>query len=174
MNKMSQQGIDKLSQWEGEVTVNGMHMPYDDKGGKVVNYGDPVNGFLTIGHGHLLTRDELTSEFVWLNGVATQYWHGLTDEQAGVLLDQDLDWAERAVNNGVQVPLKQGQFEALVSFTFNVGAGAFGSSTLLKRVNANDFDDVPNQFKRWNRTGGHVSQGLINRRQHEIDYWNAA
>lgn len=174
MMKMSQEGLDKLSEWEGEVVENNLHMPYDDDGGAIVRYGNSVKGYLTIGHGHLLTRDELSSEYIWIDDEWVWYWDGITDKQATWLFDKDLDWAEEAVNNGIQVPLEQKQFEALVSFTFNVGPTAFKNSTLLKELNAGNYDEVPNQLKRWNRSGGRVVQGLINRRQKEIDYWNDA
>jgi lysozyme len=58
-----------------------------------------------------------------------------------------------------------------VSFTFNVGASAFKQSTLLKRLNARDFVDVPNQLRRWNKSGGKKVQGLVNRRENEIKLW---
>jgi lysozyme len=68
--------------------------------------------------------------------------------------------------------LNQNQFDALVSFAFNVGDGAFRSSTLLRLLNQGQYDQVPAQLRRWNMDNGHVVQGLINRRNKEIALWN--
>jgi lysozyme len=104
--------------------------------------------------------------------VAVPYASGLTDQQVLDLLSQDVQPAENAVNAGVKVALNQNQFDALVSFTFNVGVGAFSGSTLLKVLNQGDYDGVPAQLSRWNKAGGKVVQGLVNRRDNEIKLWN--
>ena len=142
------------------------------EGSKNKVYRDSA-GFRTIGVGHLLTRSEITSGKIYI-GKKIAYWakKGLTDSEVLELLDQDLDRFENAVNRAVKVKLTQHQFDALTSFSFNVGAGAFRRSTLLKRVNARRFKDVPAQFRRWNRAGGRVVQGLKNRRRREITLWN--
>ena len=153
---MSDHGRKLLAQWEGfERNV----------------YLD-VAGLPTIGVGHLLTKDELSSERIVIGGVAVDYTGGLTEQQVYDVLGQDLARFERAVNDSVEPDLTQNQFDALVSFTFNVGEGAFKQSTLLKRLNARDFADVPAQLRRWNRSGGKVVQGLINRRENEVRLWN--
>ncbi|TAN46831.1 MAG: hypothetical protein EPN21_19290 [Methylococcaceae bacterium] len=92
-----------------------------------------------------------------------KYVNGLTAGQADILLCQDLAPAEDAVNGAVTVSLTQNQFDALVSFTFNVGKGAFLGSTLLKLLNQGQYGQVPVQLERWNRSGGQVVQGLVNR-----------
>lgn len=71
------------------------------------------------------------------------------------------------VNTSVTVPLSQNQFDALVSFAFNVGATAFQGSTLLSVLNQGNYDDVPSQMLRWNRAGGRVLRGLTRRRTAE-------
>ena len=76
---------------------------------------------------------------------------------------------EADVKRLVDVPLTQYQFDALVSFVFNLGSGAFGGSTLLKKLNAGDYSAVPAQLMRWNKAGGRVLRGLTRRRQAEID-----
>ena len=86
---------------------------------------------------------------------------------------QDLERFEAAVNDGVQVALNQNQFDALVSFAFNVGRQGFKSSTLLKKLNQGLYDEVPAQLRRWNKTGGNVIQGLVNRREKEIALWQS-
>jgi lysozyme len=71
------------------------------------------------------------------------------------------------------VQLSQGQFDALVSFAYNVGVGAFGKSTLLKRVNAGRFEDVPAEFMKWTRGGGIELSGLVRRRRAEVKLWRS-
>jgi len=152
---MSDHGKRLLAQWEGfERNV----------------YLD-VAGLPTIGVGHLLTKDELSSERIVIGGDAIDYTLGLTDQQVYDLLGQDLEQFERVVNDSVEPDLAQNQFDALVSFAFNVGGGAFRQSTLLKRLNARDFADVPSQLRRWIRSGGRIVQGLVNRRENEIKLW---
>ncbi len=154
--RMSDNGLELLKQWEGF---------------KLEVYKDSA-GLPTIGVGHLLTKSELASSKIVIGGVPVQYADGLTDQQVLDLLSQDVTPADQAVNTGVTVELNQNQFDALVSFTFNVGVGAFTSSTLLKVLNQQQYDQVPTQLLRWTRAGGQVVQGLVNRRQNEIKLWN--
>jgi lysozyme len=79
---------------------------------------------------------------------------------------------EGHVRRLVKVPLNQKQFDALVSFTFNLGPGNFGKSTLLKRINAKDFAGAANEFKRWNKAGGRVLAGLTRRRNSEANVFS--
>ncbi len=154
--KMSDKGKELLEQWEGsEPEV------YLDVAGKK-----------TIGVGHLLTQDELSSGKITIAGKAVRYAEGLTNQQILDLLGQDLARFEKAVNDGVKVALKQYQFDALVSFSFNVGTGSFQSSTLLKVLNQGKYDEVPDQLRRWVYSGGNKVQGLINRRENEVKLWN--
>ena len=154
--QMSPHGLELLEQWEGFKTT-----VYKDSA-----------GLPTIGVGHLLTKSELSSGKITINGVPVKYGDGLTEQQVTDLLAQDVQPAAAAVNNNVKVDLNQNQFDALVSFTFNVGVGAFTSSTLLKVLNQGQYDEVPTQLLRWTRAGGQVVQGLVNRRNNEIKLWN--
>ncbi len=154
--QMSEQALELLKQWEGFET-------------KV--YNDSA-GLPTIGVGHLITASEQTSGAIVITGLSVQYADGLTDQQVVDLLGQDVQPAEQAVNGGVQVALAQNQFDALVSFTFNVGAGAFNDSTLLKVLNQGHYDQVPDQLRRWNKAGGQVVQGLVTRRENEVKLWS--
>jgi lysozyme len=154
--QMSPHGLELLEQWEGFKTT-----VYKDSA-----------GLPTIGVGHLLTKSELSSGKITINGVPVSYENGLTEQQVTDLLAQDVQPAAAAVNNNVKVPLDQNQFDALVSFTFNVGVGAFTGSTLLKLLNQGQYDQVPDQLLRWTRAGGQVVQGLVNRRNNEIKLWN--
>ncbi len=90
-----------------------------------------------------------------------------TMEQAMAWLRSDVAWAEAAVNRRITVPLAQSQFDALVSFVFNVGESQFGTSTLLRLLNAGDYRGAAAQFDRWNLAGGRVMPGLVRRRAEE-------
>jgi len=154
--QMSQRGKELLAQWEGvELKV----------------YKDSA-GLPTIGVGHLLTRDELTSGKILIRGLSIKYANGLSQQDVIDLLAQDLDNFEEIVNTNVKVDLAQNQFDALVAFTFNIGGNAFKSSTLLKVVNQGRYGDVPEQLRRWVFAGGQKVQGLANRREKEIQLWN--
>ena len=91
----------------------------------------------------------------------------ITERGAEELLQHDLAWCEDAVRKNVKVPLTQNQFDALVSFVFNVGEGAFRKSTLLKKLNAGDYEGAANEMPRWKRGGGKVLRGLVRRREAE-------
>lgn len=114
-------------------------------------------GVWTIGYGHTATA-----------------YSGMTISRAQgeELLKQDLKRFEKAVRDRVIVPLTQNQFDALVSFSFNVGVGAFSKSTLLKRLNQGDYNGAKNEFKRWVHAGGGRLQGLVRRREKEAQLFS--
>jgi lysozyme len=123
-------------------------------------YNDPT-GHCSIGYGHLVHRGPI-------NGTEpAEFRNGISQQRAVQLLKSDAAVAASAVNEHVEVNLAQHQFDALVSFTFNVGTGAFGGSTLLKQLNAARFDAVPGQLRLWNKGGGKVLPGLVTRREAE-------
>lgn len=154
--RMSKAGIDVLIRWEGL---------------ELETYKD-VAGYDTIGVGHLLKKSELYSGKVHLfDGSVIDIRHPITREQAIRILRDDLKRFRNAVNSRVKVAINQHQFDALVMFCFNVGVGAFEKSTLLKRLNAKRYSDVPNEFRKWTRSGGRVIRGLINRREAEVKLW---
>lgn len=95
-----------------------------------------------------------------------------TQEQAEQWLAEDIAWAVGRVNEDVHVPLTQGEFDALVDFVFNCGAGNFEHSTLLKLVNAGDMEHAALEFERWDRAGGTVVAGLLRRRQTETELFD--
>jgi len=128
----------------------------------------------TIGVGHLLTKDELSSGVIIIGGESVIYGLGLSEPEIQVLLNQDLAQAEAAVNRLVKVQLNQDQWDALVSFCFNIGSGAFAGSCLLRCLNSGEFDQVPNQMRRWCKNhDGTLNQGLVRRREAEIKLWGA-
>ena len=92
----------------------------------------------TVGHGHVVQAGE-------------SFPRPLTREEARDLLLRDLESAERAVERLVRVPLTDGQFAALASFTFNLGGGALADSTLLKKLNQGDYAGAADEFPRWDK-----------------------
>jgi GH24 family phage-related lysozyme (muramidase)/LysM repeat protein len=96
----------------------------------------------------------------------------LTQEKA--LLQKEITTFERVVAQNVKVPLTQNQFDALVSFSYNIGAAGFKGSTALARINSGDMAGGAAAMKWWNKSGGHVMQGLVNRRNDEVGLFNAA
>ena len=129
---------------------------------------------------HKVQPDGLISSYRCAAGVWTIGWGStkgirsgmkITVEEAEEKLRDDLKTAESAVKQHVSVPLSQGQYDALVSFIFNLGSGNFRSSSLLKRLNRGLYDDVPEQLLRWNkaRVGGKLTvlRGLTRRRAAE-------
>jgi lysozyme len=123
-------------------------------------YNDPT-GHCTIGYGHLVHRGRCNGN------EPAEFRDGISTARGVQLLKSDAGVAATAVNRHVAVKLSQQQFDALVSFTFNVGAGAFRDSTLLNRLNAGRFDAVPGQLRLWNKGGGVVLPGLVRRREAE-------
>ena len=154
--RMSEKGRALLTQWEGGARLRA----YRDSGGA-----------WTIGVGHLLKAEELDTGKVRINQSLVSWRGGLAPEQADALLAQDLGEAEAAVNSQVCHDLTQNQFDALVSFTFNVGSAAFRRSTLLRCINTGDMAGVPAQFRLWVYDNHTKVKGLINRREAEVALW---
>lgn len=91
----------------------------------------------------------------------------ISHQHAEDLLLEDLMEYEEAVRELVKVPLSQGQFDALVSFSFNVGVGALASSTLLRKLNQGQYREAVAELHRWNKAGKTVLPGLVERRNDE-------
>jgi lysozyme len=90
-----------------------------------------------------------------------------TSDQAAQWLQNDVAAAVVCVLHMVDVAISQAQFDALVSFVFNVGAGNFASSTLLRKLNAKDYTGAADEFLKWNHVDGVVEGGLTTRREAE-------
>lgn len=138
--KTSPAGIELIKQFEG-FRAQAYVCP---AGVPTIGYGTTRMGGRTVGMGTVITESE-----------AVRY------------LQDDLAKFESAVNRLVTVDLVQHQFDALVSFVYNLGEGNFASSTLLKKVNAQQWQEAADQFPRWNRAGGQVLTGLTRRREAE-------
>ena len=91
----------------------------------------------------------------------------LSNDEIMDILKKDLNRFEQGVLRLIKVPLTQGQFDALVSFSFNVGLGNLQNSTLRMKVNRSEFDAAAEQFLVWTKAGGKVLKGLVTRRNDE-------
>ena len=144
MRHISKQGLELICRFEGFSPII---------------YICPA-GYPTIGYGHLIT--EANKE---------QFLDGVDKDEALELLRSDVGKAERAVLRLISVPLSQGQFDTLVSFTFNLGSGALQRSTLRRKVNRGEHDDVPAELMKWVWAGGRKLKGLVKRRAAEAKYY---
>ncbi|MBK3870977.1 lysozyme [Stutzerimonas frequens] len=133
------------------TSQNGLDLIKSFEGLRLSAYKDVV-GVVTIGYG--------TTSGVKMGDT-------ITKERAEELLREDVKRFEQQVQRLVKVPLTQGQFDALVSFVYNLGAGNLSNSTLLRLLNAGDYAGAGAQFERWNKAGGKVLAGLVRRRAAE-------
>src|SRR5579871_1177365 len=136
-----------------QLSEPGLNLIKTFEGYKAAVYDD-VAGHPTIGYGHKLVAGEV-------------YPYDVTEEQATAILLKDVAWAEQTVNMLVNVPLTQGQFDALVDFTYNLGAGTLERSTLLRVLNEKRYDYAADQFQAWDHAGGVEVDGLKRRREAE-------
>jgi lysozyme len=137
---ISEEGLALVRKWEGF---------------KAEAYRD-IAGIWTIGYGttdpaHAFEGNKISREF------------------AAKLLRQHVSIDEVTCRNLVHVPLSQSQWDAVISLCYNIGTGAFARSTLLRKINNEDFAGAYQEIPRWNRAGGRVVQGLVNRRKEEAD-----
>jgi lysozyme len=128
------------------------------EGCKLACYDD-LAGVPTIGWGHTGPEAE--------PGTTT------TQEYADWLLQHDVDRIAQAVNAAIRRPVTQNQFDAIVSFSYNVGAHAFANSTLCRMLNAGDTEGAAAQFVRWDMAGGEHVPGLLARREAEAALFSA-
>lgn len=135
------------------TSQNGIDLIKHFEGCELKAYKCPA-GVWTIGYGHI-------------KGV--QEGDVITEQQADEMLVEELYEYENYINTLVNVPLNQSQYDALVSWVYNLGSSNLQASTLLKVLNAGDYDNVPEQIMRWNKAGGKVLEGLTRRRQAEAD-----
>lgn len=148
MRKINDTGLALIEQWEG-LFLTAYHGAADRP------------GLLTIGYGHTDAAGPPT----------VTAGMKITKKQADDILRSDLGGVEAQVEHLVKVPLTDNQFATLVSFTFNVGAANLKGSTLLRKLNAGDYDSVPTELMKWTKANGKQVQGLANRRAAEAGLW---
>ena len=141
------------------VTQDGLDLIKGFEGFSPIVYICPA-GWPTIGYGHMVKEHEKAS-----------FADGIDEKAVEALLRSDIGISERAVLRLIQVALDDGQFDSLVSFTFNLGGGALQRSTLRRKVNREEHDDVPDEFRKWVWGGGHKLPGLIRRREAEAQMY---
>ncbi len=125
-------------------------------------YNDAAQ-YCTIAYGHLVKMAPCDGT------EPAEFRRGVTEAQGEALLIDDMARAQITVMTSVKVELTDGQYAALCDFVYNVGSGNFRRSTLRKVVNAGKFDQVPTQLLRWIKAGGRELEGLVIRRQREIE-----
>lgn len=152
---MSDRGRELLAEWEGVR----LHV-----------YKDSA-GHSTIGVGHFIRYDEESAGALTVDARRIPYREGISLEEAMALLGEDLRWTEDLIARRVRVPLAQHQFDALVSFAFNIGPSNFTDSSLLRKLNSGDYAAVPSELMKWVNAGGSRLNGLIARRQKEGALW---
>lgn len=136
-----------------------------EREGKYLNEYDDVAGYRTVGYGTLVDGKENFVESV----LGRPFTGSVSEDEALKLMKAEVDQNVKTISNSVKVPLTQNQLDALTSFTYNVGEGAFKKSTLLKKLNAGDYNGAANELDRWTFAGGKQIKGLANRRQMEKD-----
>jgi lysozyme len=130
------------------ISEEGISLIKKFEGCELRSYQDAVDVW-TVGYGH--TKDVKPGQMI-------------TKEEAEEMLIEELTEYCSYVETAVEVPLHQNQFDALVSWTYNLGPTNLNSSTMLKKLNAGEYEDIPEQIKRWNKAGGKVLPGLERRR----------
>lgn len=159
----STNGIPRTHTWS--VSGGGIDMIKRFEGFRAALYNDPV-GHCTVGYGTLVHKGAC-------NGDASEqpYLHGVTEERATQLLRDEVTGFQRFINDSVTVELNQNQYDALVSFVYNLGTGAFSRSTLLRVLNAGNYAAVPDEIRKWTkgRVNGQLVDlpGLVTRRNAE-------
>ena len=134
-----------------KISEDGLELIKKFEGCETTAYQDSV-GVWTIGFGHTKGVEEGQTCSI---------------EDAESMLADEMDEYEGYINNMVKVDLQQHEFDALVSWVYNLGPTNLGESTMLKVLNGGQFDRVPEEMNRWTRAGGKILEGLVRRRQAE-------
>jgi len=142
-----------------ELSAAGLELIKRFEGFRSEVYRD-VAGFPTIGYGHRVEPEQ-------------SFAAGIDEAQATALLENDVRQAEQAVSMQVKVALNQGQFDALVDFCFNLGAGRLAQSGLLRQLNAGCYQEAGRQLLAWDHAGGRQYAALKQRREAELLLWSA-
>ncbi|UWZ92563.1 lysozyme [[Pasteurella] aerogenes] len=139
-----------------KISERGINFIKSEEGERLTAYQDIV-GVWTIGVGHT----------GYVDNKPVSKGMKISQDKSRELLLKDLRRFEKTINDSVKVPLKQNQYDALVSLAFNIGEGAFSRSTLVRKLNALDYKGASEQFLVWKNAGGRVSKGLLGRRKRE-------
>ena len=142
------------------MSAAGLAVVKEFEGLKLKAYKCPA-AVWTVGYGHTSAAGNpiVTPDLV------------ISNDEAEQILERDMVQYEDGVRKFVKVELTQNQFDALVDFAYNAGVGALQKSTLLKKVNAGKFDEVPAEFMKWTKGGGKELPGLVRRRRAEVKLW---
>ena len=140
------------------ISPRGLSLLKQFEGCSLTTYKDSA-GLFTIGYGHLIADGRTLPD-------SAKY--KITQKQADLLLKYDVIPREKAVERLCTVPLNQNEFDALVSFVFNLGAGCFQRSTIRQKLNRGDRAGAAKVLLRYNRAGGKVIKGLVTRRMAEF------
>lgn len=151
--RLSSQGAALIAEFEGKSNVL---------------YNDPA-GHCTIGIGHLVHHGPICG-----CEKEARFTNGLSDDECyRLFIEEDVPRYEQPVQGLVSVPLMQSEFDALVSFTYNVGPKALEDSTLRRVLNAGDYAGAADEFGKWCKAGGQVMEGLVRRREREAAYFRS-
>lgn len=142
------------------LSAAGLELLKQSEGFRSRTYLD-VAGYPTIGFGHRLVHPEYFPD-------------GISEEQGEAMLLNDVRGAEQAVGRLVKVALRQGQFDALVDFVFNLGEGQLAASTLLKDLNDGQYHAAAGQLLRWDHAGAEEVASLKARRAVEFKLWGSS
>jgi len=158
---ISEAGAGFIAKNEGGRSKDGKYYPYND--------AKHNKGYCTIGIGHKLSSHACSSADF------SKYSQGMTRDQAVALFQKDAPIYEKQPRSLVKVPLNQGEFDALVDFSFNAGQFSLGGSTLLKDINKRRWGQIRGDFGMWDKGRDcktcpkKVIPGLVNRRKYESD-----
>jgi lysozyme len=144
------------------VSSFGIELIHEFEGFRKKAYPDPGSGGrpYTIGYGTTVYK-----------GAPVTPGMTISRQEAAEAFEEDLRRFERAVKRAVNVPILQNQFDALVSFTYNVGIDAFKRSTLLRKLNLKDCYGAADELLRWDKASGFVMAGLTRRRRIEREHF---
>lgn len=123
---------------------------------RLKSYKPTPNDVWTIGWGH--TKNVLPNQTI-------------SEEEAEAFFKEDTAWVEDFIKKYIKVPLSQNQYDAVASWVFNIGAGNAKTSTLIRKLNAKDYEGAAHEFPRWNKQKGKVLNGLTKRRAEEMQYF---
>jgi len=141
------------------ISQNGLKLIKSFEGFSSKIYSDAA-GIPTIGYGHLILPHE-----------KHLFQNGITEEKAISLLKQDISFAEKSVIRLINIPLSNNQFDALLSFTFNLGSASLQRSSLRRKINRQEHWDVPAELMKWVWAGGKKIAGLARRRKVEAELY---